>query len=189
MSIRNDLKNFIEVFNKDENSMGVMKFSDVVLNRDEDSVKLEGEVLYFYEHTILIENPAFGGELYIQVIEEKNLKSILSGWLVDEGDSNWTDDYVIFSVRDGDVLFCDLSDNKSPVYGSIQKRNYKISDSLSVFLRTYSRVICIGMDYFNGDLTDDDFNFNPNYINMVRTELDKNLPEELAKNFLYFFFG
>ncbi|MCF8582545.1 hypothetical protein L2X67_22480, partial [Enterobacter ludwigii] len=70
--------------------------------------------------------------MFVQIIEPHEFNRILSGWRV-KNDTTWYDEYIFFAERNDDVLFCDAKNIASPVYASIQKRNFIISDSLAVF--------------------------------------------------------
>ena len=78
---------------------------------------------FFYSHLILNDHPTFDGAFIIQIVEPQELNKMLSGWRV-QNDTTWRDEYIIFAERNGDVLFCDTQNITSPVYGSIQKRNF-----------------------------------------------------------------
>ena len=188
MFIDNVLRKFVEIFKNSNKSMGVMRYSDDRLTGDKINLPLTGEVLYFYDHVILEDKPTFGGGLFLQFIEKNELKNILSGWKNPNEMLGWSDDYIIFSERNGDVLFCDSSDNKSPVYGSVQKKMYKLTDSLSDFLIIYSKLVELEEIDFGSDTTDDYFNYKPEYLSKIKDELNKNLPSDLVDNFMYFFF-
>lgn len=188
MNIDNALREFVKTFQNSSKSMGVMKYSQEELTKENINPPLNGEILYFYNHVILEDKPTFGGDFFLQFIERDELKSILSGWAVPGDRLGWSDDYIIFSERNGDVLFCDSSDNESPVYGSVQKKNYKLTNSLSDFLIIYSRLINLEEVDFAGNTTDDDFNYKPEYLSKVKEELNNSISSELVDDFMYFFF-
>ena len=187
MLIDDALRKFVEIFQNSNSSLGIMKYSNTKLKADKIDLPLTGEILYFYDHMILEDGPIFGGDLSIDVIEKNQLKNILDGWDVN---SEWKDSYIIFADRAGDVFFCDSSDIKSPVYGSVQMKMYKLTDSLSDFLNIYSKLIEVEEVEFGGDVVDDDLNHKPEYLLRVEEELNKNLSSKLfVDNFMYFFFG
>ena len=187
MFIDNSLRKFAEIFQSSNTSLGVMKYSNTKVKADKIDLPLTDEILYFYDHMILEDGPSFGGDLHIRVIERNQLKNILDGW---NNNPEWKDSYIIFADRNGDVLLCDSSDIKSPVYGSVQMKMYKLTDSLSDFLDIYSNLIKVEEVEFGGDVADDDFNHKPEYLLRIEEELNKNLSSKLfVDNFMYFFFG
>ena len=187
MLIDDALRKFVEIFQNSNSSLGIMKYSNTKLKADKIDLPLTGEILYFYDHMILEDGPSFGGDLHIRVIERNQLKNILDGW---DNDPEWKDNYIIFAERNGDVLLCDSSDIKSPVYGSVQMKMYKLTDSLSDFLDIYSNLIKVEEVEFGGEVADDDFNHKPEYLLRIEKELNKNLSSKLfVDNFMYFFFG
>ncbi|WP_370577520.1 hypothetical protein ABX014_21835 [Snodgrassella alvi] len=187
MFIDNSLRKFAETFQNSNETIGIMQYSNTKLNADKIDLPLAGEILYFYDHIILEDGPILGNDLYIRFIEKNQLKNILDGW---DNDPEWKDSYIIFAERNGDVLLCDSSDIKSPVYGSVQMKMYKLTDSLSDFLDIYSNLIKVEEVEFGGDVADDDFNHKPEYLLRIEKELNKNLSSKLfVDNFMYFFFG
>ncbi|ENR9722592.1 hypothetical protein ACEYZD_000482 [Klebsiella aerogenes] len=189
MTIDSSLQNFIETFQKSKRSMGVMSYSEENLGCSNHDIPLHGDMLYFYEHTILEDKPTFGGDFFIQIIEMYDLGNIQSGWLIPNGTNDWDKNYVIFAERNGDVLFCDVLDDNSAVYGSVQKKVYKLTNTLGDFLDTYSALIELEDSEFECDTTDDDFNYKNEYLLRVKEVLSNNLPTELVDNYMCFFFG
>ncbi|WP_370577535.1 hypothetical protein ABX014_21890 [Snodgrassella alvi] len=187
MFIDDALRKFVEIFQNSNSSSGVMQYSNMKLKADKIDLPLTGEILYYYDHIILEDKPILGNDLFLRFIERNKLKNILDGW---DNDPEWKDSYIIFADRDGDVLLCDSSDIKSPVYGSVQMKMYKLTDSLSDFWNIYSKLIEVEEIEFGGDVADDDFNHKPEYLLRIEEELNKNLSSKLfVDNFMYFFFG
>ncbi|MFH2253485.1 hypothetical protein ABK734_06770 [Enterobacter sp. KE9933] len=112
---------------------------------------------------------------------------MLSGWRV-QNDTAWHDDYVIFAERNGDVLFCDIKNITSPVYGSIQKRNFIISSSLADFLDSFCSAIEIEQSKYDGDVTADDFNFREDFLKDIDLMLKNKRKDVEAEGFKQFFF-
>jgi hypothetical protein len=189
MTIDSSLQNFIETFQKSKRSMGIVSYSKENLGYSNHDIPLHGDMLYFYEHTILEDKPTFGGDLFIQIIERDDLGSIQSGWLTPSGTNDWNKNYVIFAERNGDVLFCDVSEDNSAVYGSVQKKIYKLTNALKDFLDIYSALIELEENEFECDTTDDDFNYKNDYLLRVKEILNNNLSSDLVDNYMYFFFG
>lgn len=187
MKIKNVAQDFVIKFNMNVLNMGEIDYTD---DESETSfpVNLNGEIQFFYRHLILNDRPTFDGTFYLQVIESQDLNEILSGWRV-KNDTAWHDEYIIFAERNGDVLFCDTRNITSPVYGSIQKRNFIISGSLADFLDVFCSAIEIEQSKYDGDGTDDDFNFREDFLEDVDFMLKSKLKDVEVEGFKQFFFG
>ncbi|HHA2246278.1 TPA: hypothetical protein ACOEHG_001113 [Enterobacter ludwigii] len=187
MKIKNAAQDFVIKFNMNDLNMGEIDYTD-----DESetsfSVNLNGEIQFIYRHLILNDRPTFDGTFYLQVIEPQELNEILSGWRV-QNHMIWHDEYIIFAERNGDVLFCDTRNITSPVYGSIQKRNFIISGSLADFLDVFCSAIEIEQSKYDGDGTDDDFNFREDFLEEIDFMLKSKLKDVEAEGFKQFFFG
>ena len=187
MNIKNAVQDFVIKFKMNDLNMGEIDYTDDE-NETSFPVNLNGEIRFFYSHLILNDHPTFDGAFFIQIVESQELKEMLSGWRV-QNDTAWHDDYVIFAERNGDVLFCDTQNITSPVYGSIQKRNFIISNSLADFLDAFCSAIEIEQSKYDGDATDDDFNFREDFLEDIDLMLKSKLKDVEAEAFKYFFFG
>lgn len=175
MHIKNTIQDFVNKFKMIDLNMGEIVYTDDE-NEISFPVNLNGEIRFFYSHLILNDHPTFDGAFFIQIVEPQELKEMLSGWRV-QNDTAWHDDYVIFAERNGDVLFCDTKNITSPVYGSIQKRNFIISSSLADFLDSFCSAIEIEQSKYDGDVTADDFNFREDFLK----DIDLMLKNKLRK--------
>ena len=193
MSIEKILSELVSTFNKSQNSMGVMRFSEKEQIKNRLSFPLTSQLGYFYSHIILEDTPTFGGDFFIQLFEVEKLDEALDGWKVistnNSKDPNWSKDYIIFAERNGDVLFCDTSVSECPVYGSVQKRNFQIANSLSEFFTVFIEAIRIEEKTLNNETTDDDFNHKPEYLSAIEKKISESLSKEFMQGFYYFFFG
>jgi len=193
MPIDEILKKLTHTFDNSENSMGVMKFSEKEQQKNRLSIPLTSQLGYFYSHIILEETPTFGGDFFLQLFEVEKLDEALDGWKViranNTEDPNWSKDYIIFAERNGDVLFCYTSVSECPVYGSVQKRNFQIANSLSEFFTVFIEAIRIEEKTFNNETTDDDFNHKPEYLSAIEKKVSESLSQKFTQGFYYFFFG
>ena len=188
MLIDASIRMLVDAFQKSGQSMGQMEYSATELHESLAPNVLTGELLYFYQHTVLLDKPTFGGDFFIQLIEAPNLLNMLSGWRA-PGKSDWPDNYIIFGDRNGDALFCDISDEKSPVYGSVQKNNFHLSDSLADFFTLYVRLVELEETEFGCDTKNEDFSYKNEYLDAVDAELKKYTSPDFASHFMYFFLG
>ncbi|HIH9250376.1 TPA: hypothetical protein ACYU26_001582 [Enterobacter ludwigii] len=187
MYIKNTIQDFVIKFKTNDLNMGEIDFT-AEENESSLPVNLNGEIRFFYSHLILNDHPTFYGTFFIQIVESQDLNEILSGWRV-QNDTAWHDEYIIFAERNGDVLFCDTRNITSPVYGSIEKRNFIISGSLADFLDVFCSAIEIEQSKYDGDGTDDDFNFREDFLEDIDFMLKGKLKDVEAKGFNQFFFG
>ncbi|NUU69205.1 hypothetical protein HQN64_24430 [Enterobacteriaceae bacterium BIT-l23] len=193
MNIDEVLHNFVDCFNNSPQSLGELKYTSTKLSGDKLALPLKGELLYFYEHLEMIDNPAFGGDLFLELISGQNLVKALSGWRWigqnNNIDPNWSENYIIFANRNDDVIFCDIADGNSQVYGSVQKKNIKLADSLKDFLSVFHDLVKIEEIDFQCETTDDDFNYKLDYLERIERKSEEHLSDEYSKNMFHFFFG
>ncbi|WP_165729955.1 hypothetical protein [Enterobacter hormaechei] len=187
MHIKKAVQDFVIKFNMNELNMGRVDYTDVE-NETSFPVSLTGEIEFFYRHLILNDSPAFDGTFFLQIIEAQELSEVLSGWRV-QNDTTWHDEYITFAERNGDILFCETKNITSPVYGSIQKRNFIISGSLAEFLDVFCSAIEIEQSKYDGDATDDDFNFREDFLEDIDLMLKRKLKDVEVQGFKKFFFG
>ena len=186
MNIENAVQDLVNKFKMNELNMGEIDYTDDE-NETSFPVNLNGEVDFFYRHLILNDSPTFDGTFYLQIIEPQDLNEILSGWRV-QNDTAWRDEYIIFAERNGDVLFCDTQNLTSPVYGSIQKRNFIISGSLADFLNAFCSAIEMEQNNYDGDATDDEFNLREDFLEDIDVMLKTKLKDVEVEGFKKFFF-
>lgn len=187
MNLKNAVQDLVNKFKMNELNMGEIEYTDDE-NETSFPVNLNGEVDFFYRHLILNDSPTFDGTFYLQIIEPQDLNEILSGWRV-QNDTAWRDEYIIFAERNGDVLFCDTQNLTSPVYGSIQKRNFIISGSLADFLNAFCSAIEMEQNNYDGDATDDEFNLREDFLEDIDVMLKTKLKDVEVEGFKKFFFG
>ncbi|MEW5050444.1 hypothetical protein AB1Y85_24080, partial [Enterobacter hormaechei] len=77
----------------------------------------------------------------------------------------------------------------SPVYGSIQKRNFIISGSLADFLNAFCSAIEMEQNNYDGDATDDEFNLREDFLEDIDVMLKTKLKDVEVEGFKKFFFG
>lgn len=186
MNLKNAVQDLVNKFKMNELNMGEIDYTDDE-NETSFPVNLNGEVDFFYRHLILNDSPTFDGTFYLQIIEPQDLNEILSGWRV-QNDTAWRDEYIIFAERNGDVLFCDTQNLTSPVYGSIQKRNFIISGSLADFLNAFCSAIEMEQNNYDGDATDDEFNLREDFLEDIDVMLKTKLKDVEVEGFKKFFF-
>ncbi|WP_237759109.1 hypothetical protein, partial [Enterobacter hormaechei] len=183
MNIKNAVQDLVNKFKMNELNMGEIDYTDDE-NETSFPVNLNGEVDFFYRHLILNDSPTFDGTFYLQIIEPQDLNEILSGWRV-QNDTAWRDEYIIFAERNGDVLFCDTQNLTSPVYGSIQKRNFIISGSLADFLNAFCSAIEMEQNNYDGDATDDEFNLREDFLEDIDVMLKTKLKDVEVEGHLF----
>lgn len=193
MSIELALKSFVNAFKKSDQSMGSIEYVEYEKEIETINLKVKGQLYFFYKHLTLKDKPTLGGDFFMQLFEPKQLNDALKGWLwvddLNQKDPNWSENYIIFAERNGDVIFCDCSLEECPVYGSIQKKNYKLSSSLEKYLETITLAMNIEENEFNNETCDDDFNFLQDYISSVRSKILGVISPECTENFINFYFN
>lgn len=189
MHLDKNLSELARLFKLNDSNLGQIAYLAEGIPGFHSKTPLNGEILHFYSHLMLSEKPTFGGGAYLQIFETDELPKILSEWRSPDKNNNWSDDFLIFAERNGDVIYCDLSDEKSPVYGSIQKKKLHISSSLNDFIQAYNRTLEIEIKDFSCDVLDEDFNYKSDYLSTIENELKKTLSTDLSANYMKFFYG
>lgn len=185
MDFQQGINRFVMTFNQSKQSMGEMKIAHnkIMVNRL-NSIPLKGELLQFYENTELTDSPSFGGDFYLQVIDLSIIEKVNEDW---RAGGEWQNEFVIFAERNGDVLYCDLSGCDNPVFGSIQKRNFIVAESLLSFMNVYCDLVEIEELEYGCETTDEDFNFKDDYLLAVKDKLKQQLNEDCSRGFERFF--
>ena len=152
------------------------------------------ELRDFYLKYNLEDTPTICGDFYIEFIPLKRIKDIEEGWkwIKKDGklvrDISWNENWVIFAVRNEDILIADIGEEGTPIIGSIQKINFKIADSFIEFFDVLTECIIIEEKTFNGDTRNEDLSFKLEFLEAVKCILENKLSKGNAMNFYNFFF-
>lgn len=185
------IKSFVTQFNSIEQNMGKMSYiEDGFTHPNSGFSGISGEIKLFYTHVKLEESPTLGGDFFLQFFMLDEIEGAQSGWAGPDDDAlQWRQSFILFGDRNGDALVYDSANQKSPVYGSIQKRSFLIADSFLCFLEALLAGVEVEERDFKGDTRDDDMNFKPAFLARVEERVSCVGGGINAKNFIKFFFG
>ena len=85
-----------------------------------------------------------------------------------------------------EMFFCDTQNITSPVYGSIQKEIFYFQ-FVSRLFGCFCSAIEIEQSKYDGDATDDDFNFREDFLEDIDLMLKSKLKDVEAEGFKQFF--
>ena len=105
------------------------------------SLELTGELLFYYQHLGIKEDLFFANQNFnINLLALDSPARAVECWAVQDILQFSEGQYQIFAATDtDDILFCDMKDEKSPVFAGRpgDPNFYKLSDSLTEFLEFY----------------------------------------------------
>lgn len=187
------ISNFAESFSKSSQSMGTLKraIPSVMISEDITRGRLTGQAKEFYSGVYMGDMPTLRGDFFFQLFSVAELETAQDGWNSvgsEEVDLGWKDSYVVFADRNGDALAFDSSCDVSPVYGSIQKRSFLISNSFFGFLDAIVFGVDIEESDFQGDTRLDDMSYKSLFISKVEQKLSSSSKEIDVDGFMRFFF-
>ena len=189
------IEKFINIFQENKQNIGEFKLIEEKKEIDSDiEKKLSIELRDFYLKYNLEDTPTICGDFYIEFIPLKRIKDIEEGWkwIKKDGklvrDISWNENWVIFAVRNEDILIADIGEEGTPIIGSMQKRNFKIADSFIEFFDVLTECITIEEKIFNGDTRNEDLSFKLEFLETIKYNLENKLSKGNAMNFYNFFF-
>ena len=184
----NLLKEFVEIYHRNK-GLGELVFTSDCLHVEKSD--LSGQLKEFYQHLNLDEEAYFRGAPYdLALIPLPLCEAASEGWQ----DPRWKESYVVFAHLMGDeVIFCDLENNLSPVYGRIpgDSKLYHLSPSLSTFLTTYMLMKKLEITQFENDIyIDEDLSdYKEGFLTGIMAIIEEQLPEDYRNDFIAFMLG
>ena len=139
MTVVTVLKKIIKLYEETTFIPQSVSFSDEKLRIQ--SSDLTGELLDYYQHIAFEKNLYFANDSFnIILLPLDSHARTVECWALQDDPQFTEGQYQIFAVTDiDDILFCDISDEKSPVYAWIpgECNYYKLSESLTEFFEFY----------------------------------------------------
>ena len=184
----NLLKEFVEVYHRNK-GLGELVFTSDCLTVEK--LSLTGQVKDFYQHLDFDEEAYFRGAPYdLALFPLSSCEAAAEGWQ----DQGWKETYVVFAHLMGDeVIFCDLENNLSPVYGRIpgDSKLYHLSPSFSTFLSTYSQMKKLEITKFENNIYIDEdlLGYKEGFLEGIMDIIEEQLPEDYRNDFIAFMLG
>lgn len=193
MELKKSLQKFVDIFNNFEGNFGVAQLQNLIEIQEPFPL---GKILRdYYGQLHLSNNPSIGQKMHLRLIPLENLTTAQAGWLwtTDKSgkqieNTNWRKNWVIIADRHGDAIFVDIEKDNGSVYGSIQQRNFLISDDLGLFFETIAECMILEKEKYDYEVMDEDFNTLDSFINEVVIIAEKKLGTDGKNGFMKFFF-
>ncbi len=186
--ILNLLKEFVEVYHRNK-GLGELVFTSDCLHVEKPD--LSGQLKEFYQHLSFEEEAYFRGAPYdLALIPLPLCEAASEGWQ----DPSWKESYMIFAHMMGDEpIFCDLTSELSPVFGTIpgNSKLYSLGPSLSTFLSTYSQMKKLEITKFENDIYIDEAlsDYKEGFLTGIMAIIEEQLPEDYLNDFIAFMLG
>jgi hypothetical protein len=136
------------------------------------------------------DRPMIGGDFMLALYGPDDLPKAQEGWHA-TGDENpawgWKDSFTVFADRHGDVLVYDRLDEHSAIFGSIQKRSFKVAANILALIGALEAGIAVQLNEFNDATCDDDDDYTPAFLSRVR-EVVGDVEGTDVDGFMRFFF-
>lgn len=184
----NLLKEFAEIYHLNK-GLGELEYTSESLHVEKSN--LSGQLKEFYQHLSFNEEAYFRGAPYdFALFPLSYCEAAAEGWK----DQGWKETYVVFAHLMGDeVIFCDLENNLSPVYGRIpgDSKLYHLSPSLSTFLTTYMLMKKLEITQFENNIYIDEdlLDYKEGFLEEITAIINEHIPEDYREDFIAFILG
>ncbi|MGT2711266.1 hypothetical protein [Streptococcus oriscaviae] len=189
MEIKNILPDLVECFYLSNRIDGEIEFLENPLLLTVNNIS--GQLLEYYQHLSFAEDCYFGNQFFDIVllpIQSEGTRPETFGVHHDERFQK--NDYIIFAhTTSDDVIFCDVRDEKCPVYGLISGGEYphKLGDSLYDFLSFYIKIVKLEInDYHEEIYSDNNFNIKKEFVADVSNIINNNFSGESHEGLITF---
>lgn len=194
MTLLSSLTNFVDIFQRSPANFGEISISSKP-RKFEIDIPLGKTLQEYYSSINFTGKPQVGGRFLLFLFKPEELLGAQYGWRwektlngsIVEDTKTWNAFWVVIGDRNGDALFIDT--NSERIYGSIQKINFLIADTLAQFFDILAEGINIEMEKYDFEVLDDDMNLIPNFLKDVQLAASDKLSPEASEGFMKFFFG
>lgn len=168
-------ENFVALFNSWPNSLGQLKYNETPANISAIAeVPQSGVMRDYFERIGFSARPMIGADFGLQLYGPESLAKAQQGWHTVENEDpawGWKDGFTVFADRNGDVLVFDRGDEHSPIFGSIQKRSFKVATDILALMGALQAGIAVQVQEFNNETIDEEQNYKPAFLHRVREVL------------------
>jgi hypothetical protein len=194
MNLKLVLAEFVKTFQRQETNFGIIDIYPRPFSVNE-PFPIGSALIEYFSTLQLKDRVMIGGQFHLGLYALSELERQQDGWLWDrdrlgnvvEDTKYWKRTWVVIGDRSDDALFVDINDGK--VFGSIQKRNFFIANTLADFFMVLTEGIKIEIDKFFYETCDEDFNPKPEFLLDVEDVAKDKLGVEGAQAFMKYFFG
>lgn len=196
MALHDAIQRFVNEFNQEERNFGKLTVRSEKKDVQEELLP-EGELKTFY--TIVdFDKLTVGNTFFLDVAALADLPRYQEGWRWDydtdptgkEDTEDWNPMWLVFGDRNGDALFAKVGNEITPVFASIQKsENYQLSSSFESFLTIIADCMIMEREEFHNETKLEDFTVKPEFIDRTRDLVAKHENQDIANQFIDFFFS
>ena len=170
MNLENILSDLVKCFYFSDPIGGDIEYKEIPIKVNAENIS--GQLLEYYQHLSFEGDCYFGDQFFgLVLFSIQSNGRELSSWGLEDIHEWKNGKYTIFAKNTSDdLIFCDTSDEKCPVYGMISGDEYhhKLGDSLYDFLSFYIKLIRLEITDYQGEIySDNNFNIKEEFINDV----------------------
>lgn len=170
MNLENILSDLVKCFYFSDPIGGDIEYIEIPIKVNVENIS--GQLLEYYQHLSFESDCYFGDQFFgLVLFSIQSNGRELSSWGLEDIHEWKNGRYTIFAKNTSDdVIFCDTSDEKCPVYGIISGGEYyhKLGDSLYDFLSFSIKLIRLEIIDYQGEIySDNNFNIKEEFINDV----------------------
>lgn len=182
---------FVVQFNAWPDSLGHLTYNAAPANLPAIAeMPQAGLMRSYFEHIDLSASPMIGADFGLELYSPLRLEKAQQGWHVTDDEDpawGWKKGFTVFADRNGDVLVYDRHDACSAIYGSIQKRSFKVASDIIALLNALQAGVAVQLQEFQNDTCDEGMNPKPAFLKRVR-EVVGNVEGADVDGFMKFFF-
>ncbi|WP_300627128.1 hypothetical protein [Pseudomonas sp.] len=133
-----------------------------------------GPMRSYFQWVDFPDRPMIGGDFMLALYGPDDLPKAQLGWHAtgdDDPSWGWKDSFIVFADRNGDVLVYDRLDEHSAIFGSIQKRSFKVAANIFALIGSLEAGIAVQLNEFDDATHDDDDDYAPAFLSRVREVL------------------
>lgn len=170
MNLENLLPDLVKCFYFSDPIGGDIEYTEMPIKVNAENIS--GQLLEYYQHLSFESDCYFGDQFFgLVLFSIQSNGRELSSWGLEDIHEWKNGKYTIFAKNTSDdVIFCDISDEKCPVYGIISGGEYhhELGDSLYDFLSFSIKLIRLEIIDYQGEIySDNNFNIKEEFINDV----------------------
>ena len=170
MNLENLLPDLVKCFYFSDPIGGDIEYTEMPIKVNAENIS--GQLLEYYQHLSFESDCYFGDQFFgLVLFSIQSNGRELSSWGLEDIHEWKNGRYTIFAKNTSDdVIFCDISDEKCPVYGIISGGEYhhELGDSLYDFLSFSIKLIRLEIIDYQGEIySDNNFNIKEEFINDV----------------------
>jgi hypothetical protein len=187
------LDDFVSTFQRSPENAGKLEIASVPRSVKADLI-LNTDLNDYFCRLRFEGSPHIGGRLNLFLFSPDELVTAQQGWRwitdksgnVLEDSQHWKDSWIVIADKNGDAIFVDTGSDK--VFGSIQKRNFLVGETLAQFYAGLTATMKVEMDKYDFEVLSDNMDPLPEFLQDVRAAVSATSGDEASQGFMKFFF-